>query len=174
MRRSISLSLALGGLLLATMVAPPGVGAQDESMSMADHPAVGAWIINPTETDPPELFTASADGVVVDAGPQSTGYGSWTPSGEHSADLTFLSPMVDPDAGFLGFVTIRASADFSADGQSFTGTWTAEFPAAVVEAMGLPEGELGPGDVSGQRIAVEAMGEPAGPMPEMTEEAPAE
>ena len=35
----------------------------------------------------------------------------------------------------------------------------------MAEAMGAPAGQLGPGDVTGQRIAVEPMGEPVGPLP---------
>ena len=57
------------------------------------------------------------------------------------------------------------------DGQSFTGTYTIEPPAGVAEAMGIPAGQLGPGNVTAQRIAVEPMGEPVAPLPE--EEAPA-
>ena len=36
----------------------------------------------------------------------------------------------------------------------------------MAEAMGAPVGQLGPGEVTGQRIAVEPMGEPVGPIPE--------
>ena len=39
--------------------------------------------------------------------------------------------------------------------------------------MGLPVGQLGPGDVTGQRIAVEPMGEPVGPFPEEGDPEPA-
>ena len=60
------------------------------------------------------------------------------------------------------------------DGQSFAGTYTIEFPAAMAEAMGLPVGQqVGPGTVTGQRIAVEPMGEPV-PFPEEGGPEPAE
>ena len=36
----------------------------------------------------------------------------------------------------------------------------------MAEAFGDPVGQLGPGEVTGQRIAVEPMGEPVGPIPE--------
>jgi hypothetical protein len=59
----------------------------------------------------------------------------------------------------------RTSIEVAEDGQSFAGTYTVEPPAAMAEAMGAPVGQLGPGAVTGQRIAVEPMGEPVGPIP---------
>ncbi len=66
--------------------------------------------------------------------------------------------------GFVGYVTVRASIEVAEDGQSFAGTYTIELPAGMAEAMGAPVGQLGPGEVTGQRIAVEPMGEPVGPL----------
>lgn len=174
MRRFISSALVLTGLLLATTMAAPGVTAQDESTSTAGHPMVGAWLIEPYEAEPPELFVATADGIVVNAGVEGTGYGSWAATGERTADATFLGPLVDPEAGFLGFATIRASVEVSEDGQSFAGTWTMELPATMAEAMGMPAGEVGPGGVSGVRVVVEPMGEPVAPMPGEAGVAPSE
>ena len=34
----------------------------------------------------------------------------------------------------------------------------------MAQALGAPVGQLGPGEVTGQRIAVEPMGEPVGPL----------
>jgi hypothetical protein len=174
MRRFISVAPVLIGLLLATTFVGPGAVAQDESTSTAGHPMVGTWLIEPSTGEPPELFFAGADGVAASTSVEGTGFGSWTATGERTADATIRFPMVDPEAGFLGMATMRASVEVAADGQSFAGTFTAELPAAMAEAMGLPVGELGPGDVSGVRVVVEPMGEPVAPMPEMAEEAPAE
>ena len=44
----------------------------------------------------------------------------------------------------MGFLTIRASVEVSEDGQSFTGTYSLEFPAGVSEAFELPAGEMVP------------------------------
>jgi hypothetical protein len=44
MRRLVPTAVVLMTLLLATVAAAPGVAAQDT----ADHPAVGAWIIEST------------------------------------------------------------------------------------------------------------------------------
>ena len=175
MRRFMSVALVLTGLLMATTMATPGVVAQDGSTSMAGHPMVGTWLItDPTGVEPPELFVATADGIAISGSVEGTGYGSWAATGDRSADATIRFPWLDPEAGFLGIATMRASVEVSEDGQTFAGTYTAELPAALAEAMGVPVGELGPGDVSGTRVVVEPMGEPVAPMPEMAEEAPAE
>jgi hypothetical protein len=152
-------------LLLASLVAAPGVSAQASD----EHPAIGAWMIDATPedaTDLPELVIVAPGGIVINAASQGTGYGAWAATGEQSADAIFLVPVNDPEAGILGYVTIRTSIEVAEDGQSFTGPYTVEFPAAMAEAFGAPVGELGPSEVTGQRIAVEPMGEPVGPIPE--------
>ena len=81
-------------------------------------------------------------------------------------DATFLARRMTRRPVLVGYATIRASIEVAEDGQSFAGTYTIEFPAAMAEAMGLPVGQqVGPGTVTGQRIAVEPMGEPV-PFPE--------
>ena len=47
MRRLTASVIVLVALLLATVAAAPGVSAQDA----AEHPAVGAWIVDPTPED---------------------------------------------------------------------------------------------------------------------------
>ena len=170
MRRLTSAAAVLVALLLATVAGAPGVSAQDTS----EHPAVGAWIVDSTPedtTDPLELVTIAPGGIVTDAFEEGTGYGSWAATGDRTADATIVVPFNDPGCGcVLGSATIRTSVEVAEDGQSFAGTYTFEPPAEMAEAMGIPAGQLGPGDVTGQRIAVEPMGEPVGPIPE--EEAP--
>lgn len=173
MRRLRSLGFVVGSILLAVTVATPAA-AQDEAMPSAGHPFVGVWLVQPFGSEPPYPFIASADGLVIDGDPvNGTGYGGWAATGDRTADVMFVAPMVDPEAGLMGYVTIRVEVEVSEDGQGFTGTWTAEFPAEAAEAMGMPVGELGPNDVSAIRMVVEPMGVPVAPMPEM-EEAPTE
>ena len=166
MRRLASTAIVLATLLLAAPARSPGVSAH----ATAEHPAVGAWMVDTSPqdtTDPPELVTIAPGGTVTDAGAGGTGYGSWSANGERGADATFLSPLHDPECGcLLGYATIRTSIEVAEDGRSFTGTFTLEFPAAMGDAMGTPLGQLGPGEVTGQRIAVEPMGEPVGPLPD--------
>lgn len=175
MLRSKAILTVSAGLLLATAGAVPGVAAQDDPMAMAEHPLVGSWLIDPTPDDPTDalqVFTAGADGTVSNIAPGENGAGSWAPTGERSADAIFHIPQADPDTGFVGIITIRTSIEVAEDGQSVAGTYTLEFPAAFTEAMGLPPGELGPGDVTGERITAEPMGEPVGPIPDFEEPAP--
>jgi hypothetical protein len=166
MRRLASTAIVMATLLLATLATAPGVSAQ----ATDEHPAVGAWLIDASPddtTDPLELTTIAPGGIITVAAPDGTGYGSWAATGERSLDATFLSPQQDPECGCLvGYGTIRTSVEVAADGQSFAGTYTIEFPAAMAEAMGLPLGQqVGPGTVTGQRITVEPMGEPV-PFPD--------
>ena len=166
MRRRASTVIVLLALLLAVPAATPGVSAQVP----IEHPAIGAWLIESSPgdaTDPPELATVAPGGIITNAGPDGTGYGSWTATGERSADATFLFPLADPTCGCLvGYGTIRASIEVAEDGQSFAGTYTVELPAATADAPGAPAGQLGPGEVTGQRIVVDPMGVPVGPLPE--------
>ena len=120
-----------------------------------------------TARTPLELTTIAPGGIITVAAPDGTGYGSWAATGERSADATFLSPQQDPECGcLLGYGTIRTSIEVAEDGQSFTGTYTIEFPGAMAETMGLAAGQqVGPGTVTGQRITVDPMGEPV-PFPE--------
>ena len=69
-----------------------------------------------------------------------------------------------PRAGSAGTSRPAPASTVAEDGQSFAGTYTVELPAGMAEALGAPVGQLGPGDVTGQRIAVEPMGEPVGPL----------
>lgn len=168
MRRLTSTAIVLAALLLATVAAAPGVSAQDT----ARHPFIGTWLADrlpEVETNPPEVTVVGPGGTFISADPEGASYGSWVPTGERSADVTFLVPFTDPEAGFVGYATVRASVEVAEDGQSFAGTYTFEPPAAFAEAMGIPAGQLGPGNVTAQRIAVEPMGEPIGPLPDFAE-----
>jgi len=156
-------------LLAAAAIAPAAVAAKDDSQATADHPFVGAWVIDADLTDPSapdQILLVGPGGILVDAGLDFSSYGAWTPSGDHTADVTFYVAAGDAETGFLGFQTIRSSVEVAEDGQSFSGTYTSEFPAAMLEGSGMAAGEYGPGEVTGQRIDVEPMGEPLGPMPQ--------
>jgi hypothetical protein len=174
MRRRGPTVAVLATLVLAIVALSPGVTAQEDGT--AQHPVVGAWIIDPTPqdaTDALELITIAPGGVAIPGGTESVGAGSWSSTGARSADVTLVSPAVHPRGGrFLGFITGRVSLEVAEDGQSFSGTFTFEFPGPMREEFGMPAGELGPGEVTGQRIAVEPMGEPVGPVPDFGERFP--
>ena len=90
-------------------------------------------------------------------------------TGDGAFDLTFEEPIRGNDGSLAGIATIRASGQVAADGQSFSGTWTFEPPAALAQLMGVPVGQLGPGDVTGERITPEPVGEPVGPVPDFSQ-----
>jgi hypothetical protein len=168
MRRTPTVVTSASLLLLTLAAAAPGVAAQVDAMSSADHPLVGTWIVDSTPddpTDPLEVVVVGSGGTLLDTSLDGIGSGAWSPTGDRSADVTFVFPAADPEAGFIGFVTVRSSVEVADDGLSFSGTYTLEPPAAMAEAMGMTPGELGPGDVSAQRIVVEPMGEVVGPIP---------
>jgi hypothetical protein len=72
--------------------------------------------------------------------------------------FTTLLTWGDED-GFIGFNTLRGSVEISADGESFTATYTLDLPMRA----GGTSGQLGPVAASGVRVSVEPMGEPVGP-----------
>lgn len=171
MRRIPSTLAILAALVLAMAALSPAVTAQGGSGS-GGHPLVGVWLVDPTPQDPSdplELITVAPGGVAIPGGTESGGAAAWSPTGERTADMIILAPGGDPQAGFVGYVTARISLEVSEDGETFSGTYTVEFPAAASEAFGMPAGELGPGEVTGQRVAVEPMGEPVGPLPDFSE-----
>lgn len=172
MRRVTSTTTVLAGLVLALGAMAPGVAAQDEA---DDHPLVGAWIVDPAEGEEQvEVMTFHPDGTLVEVNPDTGAVGVWEPTGERGGDLMFMLPEADPETSRAGLITIRASLEVSEDGQTFSGTYTFEPSALMVEMMGMSPGEYGPAEVTGERMTLEPMGEPVGPMPDFGEPAPPE
>ena len=113
-------------------------------------------------SDPEAPFAASfsSDGIYQDSDPEGAGLGAWEPTGPTSAALTIVIVSPAEDGG--GMITIRATVEVAADGQTFTGDYTIE---AGFE--GAPPGEFGPGSVTGTRIVVEPMGTPVGSLDDL-------
>jgi hypothetical protein len=158
-----TLALALGAI-------SPAVVAQEDA---ATHPIVGAWVLDATPDDPSDavdLVVFNPGGTLVSLSAEGPAAGSWEPTGERSVDVTFHGLGLAPDGSFGGLFTIRSSGEVAEDGQTFTATYTVEPPAAMAQMLGTPEGQLGPGEVTAQRINVEPMGEAVGPIPEFPPE----
>jgi hypothetical protein len=159
----------LATVALALAAISPIVVAQDDA---ATHPLVGAWVLDSTPDDPSDavdLVVFGAGGTLVSLGAQGPTAGSWEPTGERTVAVTFHGLAFAPDGGFGGLFTVRASGEVAEDGQTFTATYTVEPPAAMAQMIGAPEGQLGPGEVTGQRIGVEPMGETVGPIPDFSQ-----
>lgn len=151
----------VASLVVAMAAMAPGAAAQDDA---SDHPLVGSWTTTESSAPdgPPNLVAFHPDGTAIFASADEVALGSWSPTGASTADLTLVFPQTDPEVGPTGIATARASIEVSADGGTFTGTYTFEFPTGPGETTG----QIGPGEVTGARIAVEPMGEPVAPFEE--------
>lgn len=130
------------------------------------HPLVGAWLMT-DESDPEGastfLSSFSSDGIYHQADPDgAVGIGAWEATGANTAALTFMQQFADDEGNNEGSITVRASIEVAPDGQMLTADFTIQF-----DGEGAPEGEFGPGTVSGTRITVEPVGTPAGTLEDL-------
>lgn len=133
--------------------------AQDTTASLANHPLVGAWLLDTDAEDPenvPSLATFSSDGTYLEVDVDGTAIGVWDATGERTADLTILFF----DEG--GSYKVRAAVEVDETGEQLSASYTFE-PTIAGESLG----EFGPESATGTRIAVEAMGEPVGSSDEL-------
>jgi hypothetical protein len=142
----------------ATSTVPPSTTLPAPDITLENHPLVGAWLL--VESDPegqPLLVAFSSDGIFHQTDANGIdGYGTWEPTGPASAALTAVQLIPDtPETPAT--LTIRASIQVAADGESFTADYTLELSDGD-----MPTGQYGPGSASATRIAVEPMGTPAG------------
>lgn len=156
MRRS-TIILLLAIVTFGTLIGG-GRLATAQDASLANHPAKGSWAVasDPGDTDySPRLAILSADGgAFFVSGEMLTGVGSWEPTGETTAAVTFVVVTNGPAQ-----VVIRAGIEVAPDGESFAGTFTNEF--VFDPAGGGTSGEIGPGTLTGTRLAAEAPGTPS-------------
>lgn len=159
--RRLTTWLSAVAMLLATVmaIALPGTSLAHEEGTFAGHPLVGTWLIAEAEApDDPFMASFSADGMAIQIeGAGAAVLGVWEPTGPATANLTFRMRL--EEEGFEGVITIRATFDVAPDGLSLAGEYTAQIMTADDDA-----GELGPGAVAGNRMVVEPMGTPVGPL----------
>jgi len=157
MRRISVVSLS-AVIVLATVLIGAGRFAGAQEVNPGDHPANGSWNVtsDPGDTEySPRLAILSADGrAIFVSGEKLTGIGAWEPTSETTAAVTFVVVTDGPAQ-----IVIRVSVEVAADGQAFNGTFTNEF--AFDPAGGGTSDEIGPGTISGTRLAAEAPGTPA-------------
>lgn len=152
----VVLSLALAGA--AAFGGRNGAVAQEQDVS--EHPIVGAWLADTSvedPTNPPTLIIFHDDGTYLQTDPDGTGgIGTWESTGPDTAAFTILFLDVAENDELIGTTKVRATAEVDEAGDAFSAEYTLEF----LEPDGTGDGEVGPGTASGERIAVEEMGEP--------------
>jgi hypothetical protein len=138
----------------------------EAAAAMEGHPLVGLWsaVADDDPEGPPLLLAFSPHGVVQSVEGGSSSLGVWEATGPTSGAMTLVLPPSDDEEGGSeeGNVTLRATFDVDADGQSLTAEYTIEFVGE-----GGPAGEYGPGTATGTRIMVEQMGTPAGSLEDL-------
>lgn len=160
--------LACSLLLLAT----PGLALstldQKETSDANAHPVIGTWLTQSANDpeEPPSVTSFQPGGGIIDIAPDgTTGLGTWTATGPANADASIW--ILDDG----GSAIIRISIEVSADGQTFSGTFTFE----VFTQDGEATGQYGPGEVTAERLNAEGPGEPVGTLDDLfaEEETPA-
>jgi hypothetical protein len=162
-RLSVVVALVAVVAVVLVVAGRPGPGAVAQDAT-AGHPVVGSWFLTDPAfpDDPPSLAVFHADGVYLQADTDGTvGVGSWDATGERSLAVTFVQQFGDETGVFT--VTIRAAGEVDAGGDTFTATYTIE----LTQPDGTSTGEYGPGTVTAERIAVEPMGTPVGPLEDL-------
>jgi hypothetical protein len=179
-RRSILLVVsAIVFLGFAVEDFAPTTAQEATPVATADHPIVGAWIIDTSAEDPagpqeatvpPDVTVFTDEGTVIDSTPYGeTGVGAWEATGPRAAALTFVIPIQEED--FAGHVIIRATLELDAAGETFSGPYSYTIVASdgtVVDA--------GRDMARGTRITVEpveAEGTPLAAIPTWMPEATA-
>jgi hypothetical protein len=165
---SISVVVVVLGLLVTFGFST--TARQATPTAMDGHPLVGTWLLDTNADDPanaPEVTIFTADGAYISVDAEGfPNHGVWEASGERSATLTIVSPGLEDEGAFAGTFMVRATIEVDETGDAFTAQYTGEF----VGPDGTGTGEYGPGTATATRIAVEAMGTPAGPIEVLFEE----
>lgn len=166
MRRSNLLwslpAVAVAGALVFA-AGPDTVARQDPSDV---HPIVGAWLADTSAEDPenpPATLIFHDDGTYLQSDPGgANGVGVWEEIDERTVALTILFLEVNEDEQFEATSKVRAVVELDETGDAFSAEYTAEF----IEPDGSSFGEVGPGTATGERIAIEEMGDPVMSMEE--------
>ena len=139
--------------------------AQEGTPTAGDqHPLIGAWVADTNVDDPanpPSLLIFHDDGTFIELEVGGgSGLGAWEATGPTSADLTILFPGPVENGEFAGHAKVRVHIEVDELGDTFAAMYTVEFPGPD----GASSGELGPASVTAERITVEPMGTPVGPL----------
>jgi hypothetical protein len=163
--------LVLVMLVSLFVVALPGrsspVQAQQATPIASNQPSlVGSWMLD-TDTDdpsnPPEIATFNADGSYLEVATDGAGAGRWESTGADSANLNIWFLNTDDHGNYVGTLIVRALVHLNADGQSFDADYTFE----LMMPDGSMSGQYGPAHAHGDRLSIEPMGAPVGPISDL-------
>ena len=161
-------ALVLGSARLRT-------GAQTGTPAATGQGFVGAWRLTfDTPLGPSQsLLTVMADGTVLFSGRpvspaageppvtfSSAGHGVWQPTGPTTAAATWVGLVTDGQGNFLAIVTDSIDVTLGADGNS----WSGSYSATVADPSGTVL-FVGGGTVQATRITVQPLATPAAGTP---------
>jgi hypothetical protein len=167
--------LLAGAAVLVLGTAQLRTGAQVGTPTAAGQGFVGAWRLTfdtPTGASQ-SLLTIAADGTVLFSGRpvspaaggfpvifSSAGHGAWRQTGPTTAETSWVGFVSDGEGNFLAVVTDSVEATLGADGDS----WSGAYSATVAD----PDGNIiyvGGATVQATRITVQPLATPAAGTP---------
>lgn len=154
--RQFSVLVLILAVFLAGLVAMQQLGiqaaAQEDPAATADHPLVGAWLVDLGE-EGGRLLTFAADGTVLfGEADGTTGQGTWEVTGDSTAVFTTYRLISDPsveDSSFIGYSILSGEITIGADGE-----WTGDLVVAQTESDGMVAFFDGPFTLPAMRIPV--------------------
>jgi len=161
-RRGSVLATVVIAVLVAVLVGAIGVlpsrgtAAQGSTPANAEHPLVGAWIVDPEvddPTNPPSFDAFMADGTVVNIGSDGASIGAWEATGPRTAMMTFPG-LVQDSEGEAAFI-LRGNLEVDETGESLTGSHSFTLIAADGTVLAAAQG----GAASGTRLHAEPLEE---------------
>ena len=146
------------------------VTAQQATPIAGNQPSfVGSWMLDTDTEDPsnsPEIATFYADGAYLEVATDGVGTGRWESTANGSANLNIWFLQTDDHGDYAGTTIVRATVHLAADGQSFDADYTLE----LMMPDGSMSGQYGPAHAHGDRLSIEPMGAPVGPISELFQE----
>jgi len=169
MRRVPVLVLVMLVLLVSIIAlgrSSPSRAQEASPAAMSQSPLVGTWMLDTDTEDPsnpPEIATVYADGSYLEVATDGAGAGRWESTGDDSANLNIWFLQTDDHGNYTGTIIVRAMVHLAADGQSFDADYTLE----LMQPDGSMSDQYGPAHAHGDRLSVEPMGGPVGPLSDL-------
>lgn len=129
-------------------------------MTLQQHPAIGSWriMLSPDggESENHALVTLMADGGLVSSPPTvepfplseegvvfvSCGHGAWVATETDRAELGFIAQATNSRGELLGFGSVHATGQSSADGTAFSGRYHFEMAVPDETVVATEDGDV--------------------------------